>query len=76
MPGVTLADIREQAAQVVVDDRLGLPGRGVPRQDAGAQARGHGHQGDGFQVRVKAGGHVAVGLGRAQLGGDHVAHGV
>jgi pimeloyl-ACP methyl ester carboxylesterase len=43
---------------MVVDDRLGLPGRGVAAQDAGAQARGHGHQADGFQVRVETGGHV------------------
>jgi len=32
--GVTLAGMREQAVQVVVDDGLGLPGRGLAAQDA------------------------------------------
>jgi hypothetical protein len=62
----------EPATQVVVDDVLGLPGRGVARQDTGAQARGHGQQAEGLQVRVQAGGCAASRLGRPQLGGDHV----
>jgi hypothetical protein len=59
---------------VVVDDGLGLPGRGLAGQDARAQARGHGKQADGFQVRVQAGGRGTVGLAGSQLGGDHVDH--
>jgi hypothetical protein len=51
---------------VVVDDSLGLPGRGLAGQDARAQARGHGQQADGFQVRVHLGGRVAGGLGGSQ----------
>jgi hypothetical protein len=43
-------------------------------EDAGAQACGHGHQGDSLQVRVQVGWHVADGLGRSQLGGYHVDH--
>jgi hypothetical protein len=46
----------------------------VADEDAGAQACGHGQQGDGFQVRVQVGRHVADGLGRSQLGGHHVDH--
>src|SRR5271166_5029315 len=72
--GVTLAGCREQAVQVVVDDGLGLPGRGLAAEDARAQARGHGKEADGFQVRVQAGGRVAGGLGRSQLRGDHAGH--
>jgi hypothetical protein len=59
---------------VVVDDGLGLPGRGLAAQDAGAQACGHGQETEGFQVRVQVGGRVAGGLGGPQLGGDHVDH--
>jgi len=59
---------------VVVDDGLGLPGRGLAGQDAGAQARGQGQQADGFQVRVQVGGRGAGGLGGSQLRGDHVVH--
>jgi hypothetical protein len=62
--------------QVVVDDGLGLPGRGLPCEDARAQARGHGQQAKGLLVRVEVGGRVAGGLGRSQLGGDHADHGV
>ena len=61
---------------MVVDDGLGLPGRGLAAQDAEAQAMGHGQQAEGLRVRVQAGGRVAGGLGRPQLGGDHVDHGV
>ena len=61
---------------MIVDDGLGLPGRGLASEDAGAQTRGHGKQADGLQVRVQAGGRVAGGLGRPQLGGDHVDHGI
>ena len=59
---------------MVVDDGLGLPGRGLAAEDAGAQARGHGQQAEGLQVRVQVGGRVAGGLGGSQLGGDHVDH--
>ncbi len=50
-------------------------GEELAAQDARAQARGHGQQADGFQVRVHAGGRVPGRLGRPQLGGDHVDHG-
>ena len=59
---------------MVVDDGLGLPGRGLAGEDAMAQARGHGQEADGFQVRVQVGGRAAGGLGGSQLGGDHVHH--
>ena len=59
---------------MVVDDGLGLPGRGLAGEDARAQARGHGKEADGFQVWVQAGGRAAGGLGGSQLGGDHVDH--
>jgi len=62
--------------QVVVDDGLGLCGRGLAGEDARAQARGHGKEGDGFQVRVQVGGRLTGGLGGSQLGGDHAEHGV
>jgi hypothetical protein len=65
----------EQAVQLVVDDGLGLFGRGLAGENAGAQACGHGYQGDGFQVRVQVGGCVVGGLGGLQLGGEHVGHG-
>jgi hypothetical protein len=60
--------------QVVVDDGLSLLDRGLATQDARAQARGHGQQAEGFGVRVQVGGCVAGGLGRSELGGDHVDH--
>jgi hypothetical protein len=59
---------------VVVDDGLRLPDRKPAGDDDGAQAPGHGHQGEGLQVRVQLGRHVAGGLGGAQLGGYHVGH--
>ena len=59
---------------MVVDDGLGLLGRGVATEDALAQARGDGKEADGFQVRVQVGGRAAGGLGGFQLGGDHVDH--
>jgi hypothetical protein len=59
---------------VVVDDGLGLLDRGLAAQDARAQARGHGKEADGFQVRVQVGGRAAGGLAGSQLGGDHVDH--
>jgi len=61
---------------VVVDDGLSLRGRGLAAEDARAQARGHGKEADGLQVRVQVGGRVAGGLGGSQLGGDHVDHDV
>jgi ribosomal protein S3 len=61
---------------VVVDDCLSLLGRRLATQDAGAQAVRHGQQADGLGVRVQVGGRAAGGLGRPQLGGDHVGHGV
>jgi hypothetical protein len=60
--------------QVVVDDGLSLLDRGLAAQDARAQARGHGQQAEGFEIRVQVGGRVAGGLGRSQLGGDHFDH--
>jgi hypothetical protein len=62
--------------QVVVDDGLSLLDRRQVHEDARAQARGHGQQAAGLQVRVQVGGRVAGGLGGSQLGGDHVDHGV
>jgi len=59
---------------VVVDDGLSLVERGLAGQDAGGKSRGHGHQAEGFQVRVQAGRRVAGGLGSAQLGGHHADH--
>ena len=50
--GVTLAGMREQAVQVVVDDGLGLFERGLAGQDAVAQARRHGEQAECLRVRV------------------------
>ena len=41
---------------MVVDDGLGLLGRGLAAQDARAEARGDGKQADGFQVRVQGAG--------------------
>jgi len=61
---------------VVVDDGLRLPDRRQAGEDARAQARGHGQQAGGLQVRIQGGGRVAGGLGGSQLGGDHVDHGV
>ena len=74
--GVTLAGMREQAVQVVVDDSLSLLDRGLAAEDARAQARGHGKEADGFQVRVQVGGRAVGALGRSQLRGDHVDHSV
>jgi hypothetical protein len=65
-----VAEMREQAVQVVVDDGLGLLDRGLAAEGAGAQARGHGDQAEGFQVRVQVGRRVAGGLGGPQLCGD------
>jgi len=59
---------------VVVDDGLSLLDRGLAGQDARTQARGHGQEADGFQVRVQVGGCVTGGLAGPQLGGDHVHH--
>jgi len=61
---------------VVVDDGLGLLRGGLAGQDARAQTRGQGKKADGFEVRVQVGRCVSVGLGRSQLGGDHVDHSV
>jgi hypothetical protein len=61
---------------VVVDDGLSLLGRGLAAQDAGGQAVRHRQQTEGLRVRVQPGGRVTGGLGRPQLGGDHVDHGV
>ena len=60
--------------QLVVDDGLGLPGRGLAGEDARAQARGQGQEADGLQVQVQAGGCAAGGLGGTQLRGDDVDH--
>jgi hypothetical protein len=43
-------------------------------EDARAQPSGHGHQAEGFQVRVQVGGHIAGGLCLSQLCGDHIDH--
>jgi hypothetical protein len=48
------AAMREQAVQVIVDDGLGLLGRGVAGEDARAQARGHGQQ---AEVAIVPGSH-------------------
>jgi hypothetical protein len=61
---------------VVVDDALSLLGRGLAAQDAEAQSVRHGQQAEGLRVRVQVCGRVASGLGRPQLGADHVDHGV
>jgi hypothetical protein len=66
--------MRKQTVQVVVDDGLGLLDRGLADEDARGESRGHGHQADGFQVRVQVGWRVADGLGSPQLGGHHVYH--
>lgn len=47
---------------MVVDDGLGLPGRGLPCKDARGQAHGHGHQAGGLLVRVEVGRRVAAAL--------------
>jgi len=57
---------------VVVDDGLRLLDRRLADEDAGGESRGHGDQGDGFQVRVQAGWRIAGVLGGTQLGGHHV----
>ena len=59
---------------MVVDDGLGPVDRGLAAKHARAQARGHGKQADGFQIRVQVGGRIAGGLSGSQLGGDHVDH--
>jgi hypothetical protein len=61
---------------VVVDDDLSPLGRRLVAQDAGGQAVGHGQQAKGLRVRVQVCWGVADGLGRPQLGGDHVDDGV
>jgi hypothetical protein len=59
---------------VVVDDGLSLRDRGLAGQDARGKSRGHGHQAEGFQIRVQVNRRVAGGLGSPQLGGHHVDH--
>ena len=52
---------------MVVDDGLSLPGRGLAAEDVRAQARGHGQQAEGLQVRIQVGRRVVGGPGRSQL---------
>ena len=59
---------------MVVDDGLGLLDRGLAGEDGGGKSGGHGHQADGFQVRVQVGRRVGGGLGGSQLGGQHADH--
>ena len=59
---------------MVVDGGLSLLDRGLAGEDARGKPRGHGYQGEGFQVRIQAAGRVAGGLGSPQLGGDHADH--